>query len=210
MFVRLVCGRPLSTARRFAPAALLPGLLLMAAPLYAQTPSIAVGGGVRASYVHTDPDEGDATDQFPLDAVRLYVSGSATDNIKIMFNTEYNSVGNDVEVLDAAAQFAFSPKFNIWAGRFIPPSDRANLYGPFFASHWGVFTDGVQDGYPFIFQGRDNGMMYLGPVRQAEGLGRHLRRPDGHRHQHRPDGRSRPVRLLGRRGRLLPEWQLLR
>jgi len=65
-------------------------------------------------------------------------------------------------VLDAAAQFELDPKFNIWAGRLLPPSDRANLYGPYYAHHWAVFTDGVQDGYPFIFQGRDNGVVYWG------------------------------------------------
>ena len=79
-----------------------------------------------------------------------------------MFNTEYNGAGNDVDVLDAAAQFEFSDKFNVWVGRFLPPSDRANLYGPYYAHHWAVYTDGVQDGYPFIFQGRDNGAMYWG------------------------------------------------
>src|SRR5207249_1902928 len=47
-------------------------------------------------------------------------------------------------------------------GRCLPPSDRANLYGPYYAHHWAVFADGVQDGYPFIFQGRDNGVMYWG------------------------------------------------
>src|SRR5690606_33557482 len=53
-------------------------------------------------------------------------------------------------------------KFNIWAGRFLPPSDRANLYGPYYASHWGVFRDGIQDGYPFETEGRADGVMYWG------------------------------------------------
>ena len=79
-----------------------------------------------------------------------------------MFNTDYNGANNDVDVLDAVGQFAFSSKFNIWFGRFLPPSDRANLYGPYYSHHWAVYTDGVQDGYPFIFQGRANGAMYWG------------------------------------------------
>src|SRR6185436_15920803 len=33
---------------------------------------------------------------------------------------------------------------------------------PYYSNHWAVFSDGVQDGYPFIFQGRDNGVMYWG------------------------------------------------
>ena len=59
-------------------------------------------------------------------------------------------------------RFESLPQFNIWAGRFLPPSDRANLYGPFYAHEWGVYTDGIQDGYPFVFQGRDNGVVYWG------------------------------------------------
>lgn len=149
--------------RHFSRAALPALLLLSAAPLYAQTaPSVSVGGGLQASYAHTARDEEDDVDAFPVDHVRLYVSGKATDNISFMFNTDYYSSDNTFGVMDAAMQFAFSPQFNIWAGRFLPPSDRANLYGPFFSNHWSVFTDGVQDGYPFIFQGRDNGVMYWG------------------------------------------------
>jgi hypothetical protein len=79
-----------------------------------------------------------------------------------MFNTEYDGASNHIGVLDAVARFEFSSKFNIWAGRFLPPSDRANLYGPYYAHHWAVYTDGIQDGYPFIFQGRDNGIVYWG------------------------------------------------
>jgi hypothetical protein len=134
--------------------------------LRAQTtplPPVSIGGGVQTSFVHTDTDDGaDATDAFALNSARLYVSGSATKNIKLMLNTEYDGAGNHVDVLDAAVQFEMSSAFNVWVGRFLPPSDRANLYGPYYAHHWSVYTDGVQDGYPFIFQGRDNGAMYWG------------------------------------------------
>ena len=123
---------------------------------------VSLGGGLRTSFVHTEPDAGDGTDAFALDSARLYISGTASKNIKFMFNTEYNGPANTVNVLDAVAQIAVSPKFNVWFGRFLPPSDRANLYGPYYASHWAVYTDGVQDGYPFVFQGRDNGAAYWG------------------------------------------------
>jgi hypothetical protein len=139
--------------------------LALAVPVGAQTalPPVSIGAGLRTSFVHTEP-EGDleGTDDFLLDSVRLYVNGSVTEKIKIMFNTEYNGASNDIEVLDAVGQLAFSPKFNVWFGRFLPPSDRANLYGPYYANNWAVYTDGVQDGYPFIFQGRANGAMYWG------------------------------------------------
>ena len=67
-----------------------------------------------------------------------------------------------MEILDGVAEFHGSPKLNVWIGRFLPPSDRANLYGPFYSNEWDVFTDGIQDGYPFVFQGRDNGAAYWG------------------------------------------------
>jgi hypothetical protein len=141
--------------------------LSMAAPatLRAQDsplPQVSIGGGLQTSFVHTSPEGGDGTDQFLLNSVRLYVSGSATKTIKFMFNTEYDGSGNHVTVLDAAARFEFSDRFNVWVGRFLPPSDRANLYGPYYAHHWNVYTDGVQDGYPFVATGRDNGAVYWG------------------------------------------------
>ena len=137
--------------------------LALAAPSFGQTaPAVSIGGGLQTSFVHTEVGDLDGSDAFLLNSVRLYVNGSVTDKIKIMFNTEYDGTDNDINVRDAAAQFAFSDKFNVWVGRFLPPSDRANLYGPYYSHHWSVFTDGVQDGYPFIFQGRANGAMYWG------------------------------------------------
>lgn len=135
-----------------------------AVPAAAQTtiPPVSVGAGVQTSFIHTDPDAGTSTDAFPLNSVRLYVSGTATSKVKYMFNTEYDGAGNHVDVLDAAGQFELSDKVNFWVGRMLPPSDRANLYGPYYANEWAVYTDGIQDGYPFVFQGRDNGVLYWG------------------------------------------------
>jgi hypothetical protein len=165
MIRRRVGGEPAFTARRCAPALLvLSTFVLLAPPSQAQIDlgPITVGGGIQTSYSHMQPDSGSGTDQFALGHARLYVNGSVTENIKFMFNTDYDSVTNKIGVLDAVAEFSFAPQFNIWAGRFLPPSDRANLYGPFYANEWLVYTDGVQDGYPAVFQGRDNGIMYWG------------------------------------------------
>lgn len=152
--------RTLSTA--FAGAALLslPAVNTWAADV--NLPPVSVGAGVRTSFAHTDPDAGDEVDDFALNSARIYVSGEVTENISLMFNTEYNSDDEEMRVIDAVAQFSFSDQFNVWAGRFLPPSDRANLYGPYYASHWGVFRDGVQDGYPFETEGRADGLMYWG------------------------------------------------
>jgi hypothetical protein len=147
------------------------GFLLLAG-IFAAMPSMAqlkigsitVGAGMRTSFDHTAPDVGDTTDKFALDSIRLYVNGSVTENnkIKFMFNTDYNSTDNRIGVLDAVGRFELHPMFNVWAGRVLPPSDRANLAGPYYNSHWGVYTDGIQNGHPSVFQGRDNGFVYWG------------------------------------------------
>ena len=134
-------------------------------PLGAQAqalPPVTVGAGVQTSFVHTEPDGATGTDNFVLNSVRLYVNGSPANKIKFMFNTEYDGAGNHVTVLDAVARFELSNQFNIWAGRLVPPSDRANLYGPYYAHHWATFSDGIQGGYPFVSAGRDNGVVYWG------------------------------------------------
>lgn len=141
---------------------------LLAAPLTTvaadvSLPPVSVGAGVRTSFSSTDLDgASEDINDFELNSARLYLSGKVTENISLMFNTEYNGSTEDLVVMDAAAQFAFSDQFNVWAGRFLPPSDRANLYGPYYASHWGVYIDGVQDGYPSESVGRQDGAMYWG------------------------------------------------
>jgi hypothetical protein len=151
--------------RRCAPVLLL-AFLVLAPPSRAQIATlggVTIGAGLQTSFEHTDTTGGGPeTNQFALDHIRLYVNGPITDWLKFMFNTDYDSVTNKIGVLDAVAQFGVSPEFNIWFGRFLPPSDRANLYGPFYSHEWAVYTDGIQDGYPFVFQGRDNGVMYYG------------------------------------------------
>jgi len=150
----------------FAPFALPIVMAFVSAPAAAaeiKLPDVSVGGGLRTSFVskHVDGAAQDVND-FNLDSVRLYVSGSVTDYLKFNFDTDYSSATSQVNVIDAIARFEFSPSFNIWAGRFLPPSDRANLNGPYYSNEWGFATEGVQDGFPFFAAGRDNGVAYWG------------------------------------------------
>jgi hypothetical protein len=164
MLTRVVRRLGFRVLQRWVPACLTGFLMLSASPLWAQTfePTLTVGAGIQASYQHTEPDSGTSLDQFQLNHLRLYFSGDITNYLSAMVNTEYNSSTNNLGVLDAVGEFHTSPMFNVWFGRFLPPSDRANLYGPFYANEFQVYTDGVQDGYPFISQGRDNGAVYWG------------------------------------------------
>jgi hypothetical protein len=162
------CIRPARTLslKRCFPAWMVAFLLLAVSPLRAQTatfdPTLTVGAGIQGSYDHFEPDHSNGLDQFSLDHARLYLSGDVTKNISVMFNTDYNSTTQNMQILDAVGQFHFGPKFNIWFGRFLEPSDRANLYGPFYSHQWGPYNDGIQDGYNFVYQGRDNGVAYWG------------------------------------------------
>jgi hypothetical protein len=162
-----------SRSRRTIAGSLL-GLGLLAAPLAATLAAeVSVGAGLRTSFTVTDLDgaEGGTESAFAVDSARLYISGKVTDQIGFMFNTAFKKGddGSEVGVMDAAAQFTFSDQFNIWAGRFLAPSDRANLYGPYYGSNWGFAIDGVQDGYPMVMEGtgvitdgRSDGAMYWG------------------------------------------------
>jgi hypothetical protein len=156
----------LAFARAIALALATVGVLLSsvrpAAPQDQPSLPISVHIAARTAFIHTDTEDAGSSDEFVLDSVRLFLSGPVTDRIKLSFNTEYDTVTNRVRVMDAIGQFEYSPGVNFWVGRFLPPSDRANLYGPYFSNHWAIYTDGIQDGYPFVSDGRANGAMYWG------------------------------------------------
>jgi hypothetical protein len=125
------------------------------------TRSVTVGAGLRTSFNSVEnaaPNGTDSSKEFELDSIRLYLSGQVTKEAKLVFNTERNTDGT-VRVLDGIAQFAFSDTMNLWAGRFLPPSDRSNLSGPYYLATWDFPF--VQN-YPAIFAGRDDGMALWG------------------------------------------------
>src|SRR6266699_3938615 len=59
-------------------------VLLPAAPIHGQEaplPAVTVGAGAQTSFVHDMP-QGDSTDGFSLNSVRLYANGSSAAKIK--------------------------------------------------------------------------------------------------------------------------------
>lgn len=163
MRIRRVGALPARCLDRSLPAICAGALLLTASSAWAQSaPAVTLGAGLQTSFRATTPDGGDTTASFVVNSARLYVSGPVTKQITFMFNTEYDGASSHIGVIDAVARISTSDKMNIWFGRFLPPSDRANLYGPYYSHHWAVYTDGVQDGYPFVTTGRDDGAMYWG------------------------------------------------
>jgi hypothetical protein len=128
--------------------------------------SVSIGLGMRTSYTSLEhgASDGSRSNDFNLDSARIYLGGSLNSQIKGMLNTEWD--GDKIRVLDAAGQFAFSPALNVWAGRLLSPSDRANMAGPYYSLGGGYWA-GVASRYGYnggIFRGRDDGVTVWGNV----------------------------------------------
>lgn len=108
---------------------------------FGEDKSISVGFGFITSYLSAEDGSADGDDRsndFSLNSARLYVSGSMNKYIKGMLNTERSGGGNgNWEVIDANVQLQLTPEIAIWAGRFLSPSDRANMAGPYYSSAGG-------------------------------------------------------------------------
>jgi hypothetical protein len=125
--------------------------------------SISVGLGMRGSFTSSEhgASDGSRSEDFNLDSVRLYVNGNLTKSIGATFNTERDADG-DIKLLDGYMRYEPMDEFNIWAGRHLPPSDRANLDGPNYLSSWNY--PGLVSQYPAKFAGRDDGVTIWGKV----------------------------------------------
>ncbi|HSR01729.1 MAG TPA: porin [Methylophilaceae bacterium] len=108
---------------------------------FGEDKSISVGFGFITSYLSQEDAAAnghDRSNDFSLNSARLYVSGSLNKYIKGMLNTERSGGGQgNWEVIDANVQLQLTPEVAIWAGRFLSPSDRANMAGPYYSSGGG-------------------------------------------------------------------------
>jgi len=120
-----------------------------------------IGLGLRTDFTF-DPDRPEPQDA-PVYTItydlRPYISGQVNRYIKFEANLD-SEASNNIRVLDAVLKFEFSDYVNIWTGHFLPPSDRANLSGPYYRNTWSG-SDGV-NAYPAEFAGRDDGLAYWG------------------------------------------------
>ncbi|MEE3053716.1 MAG: hypothetical protein VYB34_08260 [Planctomycetota bacterium] len=131
-------------------------------------PSLKLGGGIRAG-----ASGGDGEDNAGLNNVRLYLNGSVGPaaveiNTETSFGDENDLVSGDelnVTILDAVAKLTVSGSANVWVGRFLAPSDRANLSGPYYGN---VGNDGPRAS-SFYYggnkqAGRDDGVAVWGNI----------------------------------------------
>lgn len=128
-----------------------------------ETHWISVGAGLRTSVTAAEdaaPSGKDYSKDFNIDNARLYVNGQVHEYVKFTFNTDLDA-NNNVEFLDGIARFEFADTANVWMGRFLVPTDRANLDGPYYL---GTYDFPFVNAYPAIFAGRDNGVAFWGQV----------------------------------------------
>jgi hypothetical protein len=154
MRIAVICAVALAAAA--APAAEL--------TLGPKTLSYGVGVRVGGGYVDTTPAQGVSVNT--LD-VRPYIAGQVAPWLKFAGNLDLNNAdGGTIRVLDAIAQFEPSELFNVWMGRFLPPSDRANLSGPYYQNAWNYPT--TVNGYPSIYAGRADGAALWGQLNHGQ------------------------------------------
>jgi len=131
------------------------------------THSVSVGMGLRSSLNMVEnaaPNGTSDSKDFALESFRFYLGGDLGKNISFEFNSDYDTTPagtEDIRVLDAVLKFAFNDLFQVWTGRFLPPSDRSNLSGPYYLNAWDFPF--VQR-YPNVFAGRDDGLAIFGQV----------------------------------------------
>ncbi len=133
---------------------------------------LSVGFGAIAGYSSVEDGAANGDDRsndFNLNSARLYFSGSLNKYIKGMFNTERSGTGGAIEVIDANVQFQITPEIAIWAGRFLSPSDRANMAGPYY-SQGGGYWSSIASRYGFNggIIGRDDGIALVGSALESK------------------------------------------
>jgi len=135
---------------------------------------LSLGAGIRSSFSAVEAGAPEAGSQwsndFSLDNARLYLNGQVHENIKFEFNTEsiITNSANDFFLLDAIIKFEFSDLVNIWVGRQLVPSDRAELDGPFYQNTYEFnktpFFPQDQGSYTAGKYGRDDGINIWGAL----------------------------------------------
>lgn len=124
-------------------------------------PKFAIGTGLRVGYnVNVD-----LPDQIMDTNIRPYINGQVSEHIKFEanFDSAFDSDGDaTVRLLDAVIKLELHELANFWVGRFLPPTDRANLSGPYFQNSWNYPVQANL--FPAIYAGRHDGLAYWGQV----------------------------------------------
>jgi hypothetical protein len=164
----------LSVTKRFAYGGAAIFLFLVSLPVLAaagakikidDTKFFQIGVGVRGSVTVEEDAATNGTDSSFNPApenIRLYTLSQVHKNVQVEYNTELS--GESINLLDVIVKLDLGV-FDLWIGRQLPPSDRANMDGPFYLNAaWAypmVQSFGNQ-GCSGCLGARDNGMAFHG------------------------------------------------
>lgn len=127
---------------------------------------VSIGFGTIGSYSSVEDGAANGNDRsndFSMNSARIYISGSLNKYIKGMLNTESSGTGGATEVIDANVQLQLTDDIAIWAGRFLSPSDRANMAGPYYSMGGGYWANiASRYGWNGGIIGRDEGVAIVG------------------------------------------------
>ena len=145
---------------------------------FGEDQSLSAGIGLRSSFAAVEDGAGKNNDSwskdFNIDNARIYLSGQINKWLKAELNTDCVFCGDanlrDFALLDAIAKIEPSPYFNIWGGRLLVPSERAEMDGPFYGNvHENFKTPFYSSDYSVKFgsggagvYGRDHGVNFWG------------------------------------------------
>ena len=134
--------------------------------------TLNLGLGLRTSFTSLEkgaPNGTSSSNDFSAESTRVYMSGAFGNYIKATMNFDRQggaSATATTQMIDGIAQFEVSEGFNLWMGRMLPPSDRANLYGPYYTSAWSY--PGIASNGPSVAAGRDDGGMVWGSLMDSK------------------------------------------
>ena len=142
---------------------------------------VSLGGGIRMQHT-TRNSATDGSNEFTMDSMRLYIAGQLSEHLKFSINTEKYE-GDSVMIIDAILQFDLDPKFNLWVGRTLVPTDRPGLNGPYTGMSWNQYRQPLfpsdYDG-PAGRLGRSEGAVVFGAIDKVQYLAGIFEGTDNH------------------------------
>ncbi len=128
---------------------------------FGEDQSIGLGLEMRGSYTAFQHGTPLKTNHLNLDNISFKTTASLNKNIKAFISTDRDAAEN-LKLKDVYARFDIAPEFNVMTGRMLPPSDRANLAGTYYALGWSFPR--VVSKYPSVAFGRDDGVVAWGKL----------------------------------------------
>ncbi|MBE0436120.1 MAG: hypothetical protein IBX56_09980 [Methylomicrobium sp.] len=118
-----------------------------------ETKWLSLGAGLRTSFTSVESvADGNWSNDFFVDNMRLYLNAQIHEYIKLEINSECQTCndGGELRLLDAIGKFEFHPMANLWVGRMLVPAERREMNGPFYSAVHSIFVAGDRiSGTPF-------------------------------------------------------------